>query len=169
MRHPSAPNNNGNPQRTRPRGAIRTHLGRKRTGARTRPAGNSTYARMEPATEAARAEQERLFDRLLGQFQSLFDDAGERTATAFDKALDAACDTLVSAGEFTAGNAERLRHFLRRDLLHREHPSLTFRSGDITTAGSLTCENCGWTLQTTRTTLLPPCPRCAETTFRKAG
>jgi len=168
MGHPSAPNNNGNPQRPRPRGAIRTHLGRKRTGPRTRPS-NSTYAPMSPANDAARAGEEQLFDRLLGQFQALFDAAGEGTAAAFDSALDAACDTLVSAGEFTAGNAERLRHFLRRDLLHREHPALTFRSGDITTAGTLTCENCGWTLRAARTTLLPPCPQCGETTFRKAG
>ncbi|HUF82157.1 MAG TPA: hypothetical protein VMN03_13560 [Burkholderiales bacterium] len=168
MRHPSAPNNNGNPPRPRPRGAIRTHLGRKRTGTRTRPP-NSTFAPMAPANEAVRAEQEHGFDRLLGQFQSLFDAAGDRTVAAFDSALDDACDTLVRAGEFTADNAERLRHFLRRDMLHRDHPALTFRSGDITTAGTLTCENCGWTLQTTRTTLLPPCPQCGETTFRKTA
>jgi zinc ribbon family protein len=167
MRHPSAPNNNGNPQRARPRGAIRTHLGRKRTGPRTRPL--NTMIPMEAANDPVRGQQEDLFDRLLGQFQSIFEAAGERTAAAFDAALDAACDTLVSAGEFTAENAERLRHFLRRDLLHRDHPALTFRSGDITTSGTLTCENCGWTLQSTRTTLLPPCPQCAETTFRKTG
>ena len=40
MRQPSAPGNNGQ-QRARPRGAIRTHLGRKRTGARGRPLGAS--------------------------------------------------------------------------------------------------------------------------------
>jgi hypothetical protein len=168
MRHPSAPNNNGTPQRARPRGAIRTHLGRKRTGPRTRPVNESNLVRMDPA-EAVRGPQEDLFDRLLGQFQALFEAAGDKTAAAFDSALDAACDTLVSAGEFTAENAERLRQYLRRDLLHREHPTLTFRSGDITTAGTITCENCGWTLQTTRTTLLPPCPQCAEGTFRKTG
>jgi predicted RNA-binding Zn-ribbon protein involved in translation (DUF1610 family) len=44
---------------------------------------------------------------------------------------------------------------------------MTFRTGDITTAGTLTCESCGWTIQTTRTTQVPPCPQCAETTYRK--
>jgi isocitrate dehydrogenase len=169
MRHPSEPNNNGQPQRARARGAIRTHLGRKRTGPRTRSPESSGFVTMQPANDAQRAEQEDLFDRLLGQFKSVFDTAGEKTAVAFDGALDRACDTLVSAGEFTAENAERLRHFLRRDLLHRDHPALTFRTGDITTAGTLTCENCGWTLRSTRTTLLPPCPQCSETTFRKGG
>lgn len=169
MRHPSSPNTNGQTPRNRSRGAIRTHLGRKRSGARARREGDAGFARMQPPGEAARARQEDLFDRLLGQFQSIFDAAGEGTAAAFDNALDTACDTLVAAGEFTAENAERLRQFLRRDLLQREHPAMTFRTGDITTAGTLTCEGCGWTLQTTRTTLLPPCPQCAESTFRKAG
>ena len=171
MRHPSEPNNNGNngpsSQRTRTRGAIRTHLGRKRSGPRNRPP-NGNLVHMHSA-EGQAFEQEHLFDRLRDQFQSLFDAAGEKTAAAFDGALDAACDTLVNAGEFTAENAERLRQFLRRDLLQRDHPALTFRTGDITTAGTLTCDSCGWTLTTTRTTLLPPCPQCASTTFRKSG
>lgn len=167
MRHPSAPNNNGQTQRTRTRGAIRTHLGRKRSGARTRSPGNDVLGRSGSGDTAA-YPQEHLFDRLLGQFQSVFSAAGERTAAALDGALDAACDTLVTAGEFTADNAERLRQYVRRDLLHREQPTLTFRTGDITTAGTLTCENCGWVLRTTRTTLLPPCPQCSETTFRKS-
>jgi isocitrate dehydrogenase len=167
MRHPSAPDNNGNPQRNRTRGAIRTHLGRKRTGPRTRPLDDGTLARVQEAGNAARHRQEDMFDRLLGQFQSLFETAGEKTAAAFDKALDAACDTLVTAGEFTAENAQRFRELLRRDVLHRDHPSMTFRTGDITTAGTLSCESCGWTIVTTRTTLLPPCPQCAQTSFRK--
>jgi hypothetical protein len=167
MRHPSEPDNNDQAQRTRTRGAIRTHLGRKRSGARTRPLDHSTLARVQQITETARHEQEQLFDKLLGRFQSLMGAAGDRTAAAFDSALDAACDTLVTAGEFTAENAERLRQYVRRDLLHRDHPSMTFRAGDITTAGRIACENCGWTVQVTRTTLLPPCPQCAETTFRK--
>ncbi len=164
MRHPSTPNNNGQPQRNRSRGAIRTHLGRKRVGPRSR-SNNSTVYRMEPATGARRDED--LFDRLSGAFQTVFEAATDRTAAAVDSALDVACNTLVTAGEFTAESAERLRDYVRRDLLHREEPTLTFRTGDITSAGTLTCENCAWTLQTTRTTLLPPCPRCGESTFRK--
>lgn len=167
MRHPSTPNSNGQP-RARARGAIRTHLGRKRTGSRARAANDASMVRVQQARGSMRREED-VFDSLLDQFQSLFEAAGERTAAAFDGALDAACDTLVAAGEFTAENAERLRQFLRRDLLHRDHPALTFRSADITTAGTFTCENCGWTLVTTRTLLLPACPQCAETTFRKTA
>jgi hypothetical protein len=168
MRHPSAPNNNGQAQRARTRGAIRTHLGRKRSGPRVRN-GTSGVVRMEPANSPSYREQEALFDRLLGQFQSLFGAAGERTVAALDGALESACNTLVTAGEFTAENAQRLRDYVRRDVLHREQPTLTFRTGDITTAGTLNCENCGWLLVANRTTLLPPCPQCGDTVFRKTA
>ena len=162
MRHPSSPGSNPTP-RSRTRGAIRTHLGRKRTGARGRDFG--TYD--APGGTASRRAQEDLFDRMMGQVQEVFNAAGERTVTALDSAIDAAFNTVITAGEFTADNAERLRNFLRRDILHRDQPGLTFRTGDITTAGMLTCENCGWTIHTTRTSILPACPQCAETTFRK--
>jgi hypothetical protein len=166
MRHPSTPGDNGQPQRTRTRGAIRTHLGRKRTGPRSR-AADTQSGRLRGDGELTRREQEDLFDRLMVQFQSLFSAAGERTAAAFDTALNAACDTLVSAGEFTVDGAERLRNYIRRDLLHRDHPAMTFRTGDITTAGTIACETCGWTIRTARTTLLPSCPQCGETAFLK--
>jgi len=163
MRHPSTPaGNNGNTQRTRPRGAIRTHLGRKRTGPRNR--GLRDAAPGEPT----RREQEELFDRLLGRFQEAFTQAGETTALAFEKALDAACDAFVSAGEFTADGAERMRQLLKRDLLQRDHPTMTFRTGDISTAGTFSCAGCGWTIVTNRTSVLPPCPQCTETQFRKS-
>lgn len=169
MRHPSAPDNNGSSQRTRTRGAIRTHLGRKRNGPRTRRLDDGTLVRMQEAGHVARRREEDLFDKLLGQFRSAFETAGDKTSSAFEAALDAACGTLVSAGEFTADSAQRLRELLRRDVLHRDHPGITFRTGDITTAGTLTCENCGWTIVTSRTTLLPACPQCAETNFRKTA
>jgi hypothetical protein len=167
MRQPSAPNTNGQAPRARTRGAIRTHLGRKRSGPRGRPLADETLSRVRELGEMRRSEQEQLFDRLKGQFNSIFGEVQEKTAAAFDHALDTACDTLVTAGEFTAENAERLRQFLRRDLLHRDHPALTFRTGDITTAGTITCDNCGWTIIASRTTLLPSCPQCGDTVFRK--
>jgi zinc ribbon family protein len=165
MRHPSSPGSNSTP-RSRTRGAIRTHLGRKRSGARGR--GESGAG---PGVDgaASRRAQEDVFDRMMGEVQSLFNSAAERSISALDGALDTALDTVVAAGEFTAGNAERLRNFLKRDILHREQPALTFRTGDITSAGMMTCENCGWTIHTTRTSILPACPQCSETTFRKSA
>jgi len=167
MRHPSAPNNNGQSPKSRARGAIRTHLGRKRSGPRGRPFADEPLHQVRQLSEMRRSEQEHLFDRLKGQFQSIFEAAQEKTAAAFDHALDTACDTLVAAGEFTAENAEHLRQFLRRDLLQKDHPTMTFRTNDLTTAGTLTCESCGWTIIASRTTLLPSCPQCGDTSFKK--
>lgn len=169
MRHPSTPtgSNNGNSQRARTRGAIRTHLGRKRTGPRTRALRSSTLEQIREVTGAERHRQEALFDRLLGRFQQLIQEAGETTLSTFESALDNACGGLVAAGEFTAETGERLRQYLRRDLLQRDNPTLTFRTGDITSAGTLSCSGCGWTIVTSRTTVLPPCPHCSETAFRK--
>ena len=164
MRQPPAPNSNGpNAQRARTRGAIRTHLGRKRTGPRRR---DGSYAPADDPSYDRRREED-LFDRLKGQFQSAFDSAGEKTVSALDAALDAACASIVTAGEYTAEGASRLREFLRRDVLHRENPAVTFRTGDITSAGTLSCDNCGWTIVTSRTSMLPACPQCGEASFRK--
>jgi hypothetical protein len=167
MSHPSSPTGNNNGNRPRNRGAIRTHLGRKRVGPRSRVVRSSPLAAAGGASAFAQEAPEHLFDRLLDTFQDLFAKAGETTASAFEAALDTACNTLVAAGEFTSDNAQRLREYLRRDLLQRDHPQMTFRTGDITTAGTLTCSGCGWTIRTTRTTVLPPCPHCTETAFRK--
>ena len=168
MRQPSTPTgNNGNSPRTRTRGAIRTHLGRKRTGPRTRGQRYSSYENV--GAHAGRYHEEDLFDRLLGRVQQVFQQASDMTVEALDRALDSACEGLVAAGEFTSENAERLRLFLRHDLLQRDNPTLTFRTGDITSAGTLTCTGCGWTIQTTRTSILPSCPQCGSTTFRKTG
>ena len=171
MRQPSAPpsDNDAQSHRSRTRGAIRTHLGRKRTGPRTRSAHDAPMMHIQTVEELQRRQDEDLFDRLKSQFQTVFEATTEKTMTAFDSALDTACKTLITAGEFTADSAERLRQYLRRDLLQREQPTLTFRTGDITSAGTFSCETCGWILQTSRTSLLPPCPRCADTTFRKTS
>ncbi|HUQ27238.1 MAG TPA: hypothetical protein VM051_01510 [Usitatibacter sp.] len=166
---PSSTGNNGNAPRTRTRGAIRTHLGRKRTGPRSRALRESTLEQIGAVTGAERHRQEQLFDRVLDQFQGLFAQAGETTMAAVDSALGIACDALVTAGEFTAENGERLKQFIKRDLLHRDNPALTFRTGDITSAGTLSCAGCGWTIVTNRTTVLPPCPHCSETAYRKTA
>jgi isocitrate dehydrogenase len=166
---PSSTGNNGNAARTRARGAIRTHLGRKRTGPRSRALRESTLQQIGAVTGAERHRQEQMFDRLLDQFQGLVAQAGETTIAVVDRALEAACNGLVSAGEFTAENGERLRQYIKRDLLHRDNPALTFRTGDITSAGTLSCAGCGWTIVTNRTTVLPPCPHCSETAYRKTA
>lgn len=169
MRQPSTPSDGSSqPPRQRTRGAIRTHLGRKRNGPRGRPLKGSTLERINEVTGAERHRREDLFDRMSAEFQELFDRAGEKSIEAMDAALHGAARTLVDAGEVSDETAERLVNSLRRDLLHRENPDVTFRSGDVTTLGMLSCTGCGWTIVTSRTTVLPPCPHCGETSYRKS-
>lgn len=164
---PPAGNNNGQSQRNRTRGAIRTHLGRKRTGARGRMRDAGDERGDGRMTGAERHHLEDLFDRMSASFREAFEQAAEKSVEAVEAALDTALNGLVAAGEFTAENGTKLRDYVRRDILHRENPALTFRTGEITTAGTLTCTGCGWTIITTRSTVLPPCPHCGETPYRK--
>jgi isocitrate dehydrogenase len=45
--------------------------------------------------------------------------------------------------------------------------ALHFSTGEITTAGTLTCIKCDKTIQLKRTSRIPPCPSCSGTQFRK--
>lgn len=151
--------------RIRARGAIRTHLGRKRIGARGRGPGEDMPVAVRHLADMRRSEQERAFDRLKAKFLAAY--GAEEGPGAFDRALDAACASLVGEGFLGPEVALQLRAFLRRDLLQRDHPAMTFASGEITGPGTLCCESCAWTIIADRTTLLPACPQCGETSYRK--
>ncbi len=44
---------------------------------------------------------------------------------------------------------------------------LVFKTGEITSAGALTCINCKKVLNLKKTGHIPPCPGCSKTKFRK--
>ena len=46
--------------------------------------------------------------------------------------------------------------------------ALNFRSGEITSAGTLTCKACGNVMHFRKTGRIPPCPKCHATEFRKS-
>ncbi|MBU0673939.1 MAG: zinc ribbon-containing protein [Proteobacteria bacterium] len=45
--------------------------------------------------------------------------------------------------------------------------ALSCRTGEITTAGSLTCKQCGKTIHLKKSGHIPPCPQCSGTQFKK--
>lgn len=45
---------------------------------------------------------------------------------------------------------------------------LEFKTGEITSPGTLTCKNCSEELHMKRTAKIPPCPKCHKTAFRKS-
>lgn len=46
--------------------------------------------------------------------------------------------------------------------------ALTYRAGDLTSAGTLTCTNCGYTSEFSQTTVIQRCASCHNDTFRKS-
>jgi len=45
--------------------------------------------------------------------------------------------------------------------------ALDYRTGELSSAGTLTCKSCGQEVRLVKTTVVPPCAKCAGTTFRK--
>ncbi|HXH72693.1 MAG TPA: NADP-dependent isocitrate dehydrogenase [Mariprofundaceae bacterium] len=53
------------------------------------------------------------------------------------------------------------------DIAKRAGKALTCRSGEVTSAGTLTCMNCKHQIHFKKTGRVPPCPKCHGTEFRK--
>ncbi len=45
--------------------------------------------------------------------------------------------------------------------------TLTYKTGEMTSAGTLTCQACGATVHLKETGHVPPCPKCSGTMFNK--
>ena len=54
------------------------------------------------------------------------------------------------------------------ELAQRSEKSLEYRTGEITSPGTLTCKSCDAEMHMTKTTRIPPCPKCHKTIFRKS-
>jgi Zn finger protein HypA/HybF involved in hydrogenase expression len=54
------------------------------------------------------------------------------------------------------------------ELAERSEKSLEFKTGEITSPGTLTCKDCDSEMHMTKTTRIPPCPKCHKTIFRKS-
>lgn len=52
-------------------------------------------------------------------------------------------------------------------LSDRTKQALTYKTGEITTAGTLTCQACGQQVHLKHTGHVPPCPKCSGTVFSK--
>lgn len=54
------------------------------------------------------------------------------------------------------------------ELAERSEKSLEYKTGEITSPGTLTCKECDAEMHMTKTTRIPPCPKCHKTIFRKS-
>jgi len=70
-----------------------------------------------------------------------------------------ALSSIATALELT-GNA-------LRSLGDKTKETLTYSTGEMTSAGTLTCQACGQTVQIKQSGHVPPCPKCNGTSFSK--
>ncbi len=54
------------------------------------------------------------------------------------------------------------------DWAKKSEQNLEFKTGEITSPGSLTCKNCSEVIQMKKTGRIPPCPKCHHTLYRKS-
>ena len=66
-------------------------------------------------------------------------------------------------------NPDQAKLFLSRDLSEAEklEVGLNFKTGEITTPGTLTCKKCEKKIKMYGTGHIPPCPECRGTEFHK--
>jgi hypothetical protein len=65
-----------------------------------------------------------------------------------------------------AAAMEATSHALQA-LSDKARESLTYKTGEMTSAGTLTCKTCGAKVHLKATGHVPPCPKCSGTTFSK--
>ncbi|HQZ45443.1 MAG TPA: hypothetical protein PK042_04965 [Usitatibacteraceae bacterium] len=97
-------------------------------------------------------------DRTAAEFAPLRNGATEKLQRAEPEsgALASLAIVLETAGEAT------------REIALEADESLAYRTGEVTSAGTLTCVKCATVLRFKGTGTVPPCPTCSLTEFRKA-
>jgi Zinc-ribbon containing domain len=69
---------------------------------------------------------------------------------------------LATLSEWMQSTGEALQSWSRK-----ADEAITYQAGDITSAGTLTCTNCGHVTVLHKTSLITPCPECSGTRYRK--
>ncbi len=54
------------------------------------------------------------------------------------------------------------------DLAKKAEKATEFKTGEVTSAGTLTCRECGAEMHMKATGRIPPCPKCKKTEFRRS-
>ncbi|NOS95977.1 MAG: hypothetical protein HOP26_06110 [Methylotenera sp.] len=136
----------------------------------------------ERGSEAMSVALEKAREQLttLGEFSS---EQGEVLKTYLDRDLEQTISDAKWLGEeakeklnparLGAGALSSLASVLEltnnaiHSLLDKTVQALTYKTGEITSAGSLTCQACGQKVNLKKTGHVPPCPKCNGTLFYK--
>jgi len=111
------------------------------------------------------AEQAKLFSEYLKRDMQ---QAAEKMRRLGEEAKERLHPSRVGAGALASlASLLQLGGKTLLELSLKTRQALTYKAGEITTAGTLTCIMCRNTMQFTKTSQIPPCPHCQGITFRK--
>lgn len=96
-------------------------------------------------------------DQTISDAQQLGDEAKERLHPA--RLGAGALSSLATVLESTSN--------MLHSLSVKTKEQLAYKTGEMTSAGTLTCQNCGHQIQLKRTAHVPPCSKCNGTLFTK--
>ena len=96
-------------------------------------------------------------DQTLSDVQHLGEEAKERLNPG---RLGAGALASLAAVLESSGNA-------LQSLSEKTKEKLTYKTGEVTSAGTLTCQACGEAMHFKETGHIPPCPKCSGTLFNK--
>jgi len=96
-------------------------------------------------------------------------EVGKKALQARDAVLAAVEPHRVVAG-VQSGLAKLLSTAadLLSELAGKSEHVLEFKTGEVTSPGTLTCKDCGKEMHFKATVQIPPCPQCHKTVFRKS-
>lgn len=97
----------------------------------------------------------------LARFKEFSRELGEETKSKLEP-VRLGKGALASLSSLLHSTSETLQEWAKRT-----DQALSCRTGEVTSAGSLTCENCGKTLFLKKSGRIPPCPDCTGTHFKK--
>ncbi len=96
-------------------------------------------------------------------------EVGSKTQQARDAVINAVEPHRVAAG-VQSGLAKLLitAADVLNELAGKSEQVLEFKTGEVTSPGTLTCKDCGKEMHFKSTVKIPPCPSCHKTLFRKS-
>ncbi|RMG92241.1 MAG: isocitrate dehydrogenase (NADP(+)), partial [Zetaproteobacteria bacterium] len=96
-------------------------------------------------------------------------DFGHMAASFSEEAMEKLNPSRLGAGAVASlASVFRAAGELFANVAEKADQVRTCRSGEITSAGTLTCVSCGYEIHMKRTGRVPPCPKCHATQFRKS-
>jgi len=111
-------------------------------------------------------EQAEKFAAYIRRDLSLLGTQADKTRESLKKAVD---PQRVAAGaqsvfaRILASTAETLS-----DWADKTEKQVEYKTGEVTSLGTLTCKACGNAIHMSGTGHIPPCPKCRKTVFRKS-